>query len=261
MRTIVTGAGSGIGLATAEALARQPGACLLIIDRDEKRRASHIEALCAAGARAIGIGGDLADPAFPAQAVATAVEAFGGLDAIVSSAGSIAQGAPLTSLPLTHFEHAFAINTRPTLLLAQAAYPHLRESRGALVAISSTASRHPVPHLGGYSASKAALTMLVRQLALEWGPDGIRANCVSPGPTATPMAAAYAFPEIRAARAATLPLRRIAEPEQIAATAIFLLSEAASAITGIEVEVDCGMGLTTMELSGAALGRARPPQP
>lgn len=256
MRAIVTGAGSGIGWATAEALARQPGARLLVVDRNAQRREARLGTLRSLGADAHGIGGDIADPAFPAAIVATAVGAFGGLDAVVSSAGSIARGAALADLPLADFEGAFAVNTRPTLLLAQAAYPHLKASRGALVAVSSSGSRHPVPNLGGYSASKAALTMVVRQLALEWGPNGIRANCVSPGPTATPMAPAYGDPAVREARASTLPLRRIAEPGQVAAAILFLLSPAAAAITGIELDVDCGMGLTTMELSGAALGRS-----
>ncbi len=256
MRTIVTGAGSGIGLATAQALAAQPGARLLIVDRNAERREANVADLKARGADAHGIGGDISDPSFPATVVDAAAERFGGIDAIVSSAGSIANGAPLNDLPLAHFEGAFAVNVRPTLLLAQAAFPHLQASKGSIVAVSSTAARHPVPSLGGYSASKAALSMLVRQLALEWGPFGIRANAVSPGPTATPMAPAYADSSVREARAATLPLRRIADPEQVAATVLFLLSPGAAAITGIDVDVDCGMGLTTMQLSGAALGRS-----
>lgn len=256
MRAIVTGAGSGIGRATAEALAGQPHARLLLVDRNDERREAYLAALRARGAEAHGIGGDISDPAFPAAIVAAAVERFGGIDAIVSAAGSIANGAPLTDLPLADFEGAFAVNVRPTLLLAQAAFPHLKASRGSLVAVSSTAAHHPVPDLGGYSPSKAALSMLVRQLALEWGPHEIRANCVSPGPTATPMAPAYADAAVRAARASTLPLRRIADPEQVAATILFLLGPGAAAITGVDLDVDCGMGLTTMQLSGAALGRS-----
>jgi NAD(P)-dependent dehydrogenase (short-subunit alcohol dehydrogenase family) len=255
MRTIVTGAGSGIGWATARALATLPGARIFLVDRNEARRTENAGTLTALGAEVAGLGGDITDRAFPAAIVTSAVEAFGGIDAIVSSAGSIANAAPMSELPLETFEAAFAINTRPTFLLAQAAYPHLKASRGAIVAVTSVGARHPAAMLGGYSPSKAALTMLIRQLALEWGPDGIRANCVSPGPTATPMAAVYADPAIRAARASTLPLRRIAEAEQVAATILFLLGPGAAGITGVELDVDCGMGVTTLELSGAALNR------
>jgi NAD(P)-dependent dehydrogenase (short-subunit alcohol dehydrogenase family) len=256
MRTIVTGSGSGIGLCTARALARQPNAHILLVDRNGRRCAANAADLRASGAEVAESAGDLMDPDAPAAIVARAVAAFGGIDGIVSNAGSIAGGADLKDLSPEAFEASFAINTRPAFLLAKSAYPHLKESRGAIVAVASTAARHPVPGLGSYSASKAALVMLIRQLALEWGPDGIRVNCVSPGPTATPMAPVYADPEIRTLRASTLPLRRISEPEDIAETILFLLSSGAVSITGTDLEVDCGMGLTTMLLSGSGLNRA-----
>lgn len=255
MRTLLTGSGSGIGLATARALAARPEARILLADRNAERRAVNADELRRLGAEVAEAGGDLEDPETPAAAVAAAVDAFGGIDAVVSNAGSIAGGAELSSLSLEAFEAAFAINTRPAFLLAQAAYPHLRESRGAFVAVGSSAAVHPAPGLGGYSASKAALVMLVRQIALEWGPDGIRANCVSPGPTATPMAPVYADPEIRALRASTLPLRRISEPAEMAEAILFLLGPGAAGITGINLEVDCGMSLSTMQLSGSGLNR------
>lgn len=257
MRAIITGAGSGIGWATALALSERPDARIVLVDRDAERRAAHIEELSAKGATAIGVGGDLADPETSSTIVATSIQAFGGLDALVSAAGSIAGGAPLADLDFEAFDRAFAVNLRPTLLLAQAARPHLAAAGGAIVAVSSSGARHPAANLGGYSASKAALTMLIRQIALEWGPDGIRANIVSPGPTATGMTPAYADPAIRTARAATLPLRRIAEADQVAQTILFLLGPGAAAITGVDVEVDCGMSLTTMALSGAGLGQSK----
>ena len=255
MRTVLTGAGGGIGYATARALAGRPDAKLVIADRNAERRTSNAQSLRQLGAEVVVIGGDLADPTAPAAIVETAIEAFGGIDAIVSNAGSIGNAAELKALSLEAFEASFQINTRPTFLLAQAAYPYLRESRGTLVAVSSTAARHPVPNLGTYSSSKAALVMLARQMALEWGPDGIRVNCVSPGPTATPMAPVYADPDIRRQRASTLPLRRITEPEEIAAAILFLLGPGAAGITGIDLQIDCGMGLTTMQLSGSGLNR------
>lgn len=254
MRTIVTGAGGGIGFATAAALAVQPQAKLTIVDRNNERRNANAAALRQLGAEIVGIGAELEDPDSFSRIIDATVNAFGGIDAVVSNAGSISHPAPFHALSLAEFEASFLINTRASFLLAKAAYPHLKESKGAIVAVSSAAARHPAPALGAYSASKAALVMLAQQMALEWGPDGIRVNCVSPGPTATPMAPAYANQEVRARRASTLPLRRISEPEEIAAAILFLLGPGAVGITGINLDVDCGMSLTTMELSGSRLG-------
>jgi NAD(P)-dependent dehydrogenase (short-subunit alcohol dehydrogenase family) len=257
MRTIITGSGGGIGFAIARALAEQPGAQLVLADRNATRGEESAATLRTLGAVVRTVGGDVSDPAVAQALVTACTESYGGIDALVTAAGSIANDGRMESLPLDRYEAAFRVNTRPLFVLAQAAYPALRASKGAIVALSSTASRHPVPGLGTYSASKAALVMLARQLALEWGPEGIRVNCVAPGPTATPMAPAYADADVRARRAATLPLRRISEPEDIAAAVLFLLGAGARGITGIEIEVEGGMGLTTMELSGASLGRSK----
>lgn len=255
MRAILTGAGGGIGLAVAAKLA-VPGNALLLVDRSLARGEANAERLRESGADVAVAPGDITDPEIGRSLVAAARAAFGGVDALVLAAGSIDNSAPIAELSLEAYEAGFLVNTRPLFLLAQAAYADLRAARGAIVAISSTGACSPVPGLGIYSASKAALNMLAKQFALEWGPDGIRVNCVSPGPTATPMAPAYADPAIRARRVSTLPLRRIAEPEDVAEAVAFLLSDAARHITGIDLTIDGGMALTTMQLSGAALGRA-----
>ena len=254
MRVIITGAGGGIGLAVAAKLA-VAGHSLLLADRNRARGEQNAARLRAGGAEVALAVVDMTDPEVGRLLTAAAVEAFGGIDALVHAAGTIAPRAPLAELSLADYEAGFEVNTRPLFLLAQAAYPQLKANRGAIVAVASTGARHPVPDLGSYSPSKAALVMLARQLALEWGPEGVRVNCVSPGPTATAMAHAYADPVIRARRAATIPLRRIGEPEEVADTIAFLLSPAARQITGIDLEIDGGIGLTTMQLSGAALGR------
>ncbi len=251
MRVIVTGSSGGIGQAVARQLAGA-GHRLLIVDRDEDRGqqmaaaiTGEVHATCAA----------LGDPDFGLRVVEAAHGALGGIDAIVSAAGTIAPEGRMEDLSLAQWQESFTINTEPLFLLAQAAFDDLKANKGSIVAIASTSATSPVPGLGGYSASKAALVMLVRQLALEWGPHGIRANAISPGPTATPMAPTYADPQTRARRAQTLPLRRISEAEEIAEAVSFLLGAGALNITGIDLVMDCGMGLTTMQLSGAALGR------
>lgn len=134
-----------------------------------------------------------------------------------------------------------SVNARATWLLAQAAYPLLKESRGCLVATASVAAENPAPGHGSYSASKAALVLLVKQLAFEWGPDGIRCNCVSPGTVYTPMTApAYDDPDspARRGREQVIPLRRVADPSEIASVIDFLASPDASYVTSVNLYVD-----------------------
>jgi glucose 1-dehydrogenase len=153
----------------------------------------------------------------------------------------------LLELRVEQWEHTFAINTRATWLLAQAAHPLLRDSRGALVATASIAAREPAPPMGAYGASKAALVMLMRQLAYEWGPDGIRCDCVSPGTTHTSMIdGTYADPARKAERASHIPLRRIDNPEELAAAIAFLASTTARYVTGIHLFVDGGLGTSLL---------------
>src|SRR5690606_5657916 len=131
---------------------------------------------------------DLAEPDCGDRMVEAALAHMDGIDAVISNAGIIMGGA-LVELPISDFDRIFAINTRSSWLLGKAAHPHLKKSKGAFVATASMSATQPTPALGFYSSSKAALLMMIRQLSIEWGPDGIRCNTVSPGPTYTPMTA------------------------------------------------------------------------
>jgi NAD(P)-dependent dehydrogenase (short-subunit alcohol dehydrogenase family) len=168
----------------------------------------------------------------------------------VSNAGIIGRSS-LLDLSLADYERSFAINTRATWLLAKAAHPLLAASKGSIVATASISAHEPTPPLGAYSASKAALIMLVRQMAVEWGPDGIRCNTVSPGSTHTAMTdARYSDPVQRAAAAQRNPLRTVGLPENQAAAIAFLLSPDAAYITGIDLLVDGGLSTMLMPASG-----------
>jgi glucose 1-dehydrogenase len=247
MRAVVTGAAGGIGRGVAQALsagaaARGDDCRLLLVDRDGPRVADLAAQL--AGAEALAL--DLADPAAGETVAGAARERLGGLDALISNAG-VVEACALADLELSDWDRTFAINTRATFLLARAAYPLLREAGGAIVATASIAAREPAPPMGAYGPSKAALVMLVRQLAYEWGPDGIRCNCVSPGTTHTGMTdGTYSDPEAKAERASHLPLRRIADPEEIAAVIAFLAGPEAGYVTGIDVLVDGGLGTSLL---------------
>jgi NAD(P)-dependent dehydrogenase (short-subunit alcohol dehydrogenase family) len=253
MRVIVTGGASGIGRAVAAAVARRhAGAQIGLIDRDEQEARAAAKELAGDGARCVVVPADLAIAGEAQEAVLTAERAFGGLDLLVSNAG-ISGGGPLADLSVETYDRTFAVNTRAAWLVAKAAYPALARARGAVVVTTSISGHFPTPRAGAYSASKAALLMLVKQLALEWGRDGIRVNCVSPGPVDTPMtfgsfgnASDAAARERRRYRESLAPLGKLGTPEEVAQAVLFLASQEASHITGAEIVVDGGAGLTTM---------------
>lgn len=258
MRFIVTGAASGIGRACAELLAEgqiiDGDHHMLLVDRDADNLRRTAQAI---GSRAATAVVDLAAADCGDLIVSAALAHMGGVDAVISNAGVIAAGT-LMALDVTDFDRIFAINTRASWLLAKAAYPHLKASRGAFVATASMSATQPTPALGFYSSSKAALAMLVRQLSVEWGPDGIRCNTVSPGPTYTPMTApVYDDPAARDQRAANIPLRKLGTAEDVAKAILFLAGPDAGHISGIDMLVDGGMSNMLMPASGAGAGQGK----
>lgn len=251
-RLMITGAASGIGRALAEKLADRGHASLFLIDRQADALAAlvaQLEGLCPVASAA----GDLADPQFCETVVAEGAAALGGIDGIASNAGAM-KGRALLELATDDFDYLFQVNTRPTWLLGRSAHPYLKASGGAIVATGSIAADHPAAPLGSYSASKAALVMLVRQMAIEWGPDGIRVNCVSPGPTLTPLVAGYDEDRIRQ-RSRTIPLRKMGQPSQMADAIAFLLGPDSAYITGQNLIVDGGLSSALMQLSGSGEGQ------
>ena len=252
MRVIVTGAASGIGRAVAEALALDPAHRLLLSDRDAEGLAAVVAAIGLAAAPCVA---DLTDPDCGETLVAAALAHMGGIDAVVSNAGIIGAGA-LVDLSPVDFDRVFAINTRATWALAKAAHPHLAASKGAFVATASMSASQPTPGLGFYSSSKAALVMLIRQLALEWGKDGIRCNTVSPGPTYTPMTqTGYSDPARRAQRESMIPLGKLGMAEDVANAILFLIGPQAAHIAGIDILVDGGMSQNLMPATGGGTGQ------
>ncbi|MEI9984740.1 MAG: SDR family oxidoreductase [Aliidongia sp.] len=256
MRAVITGAASGIGRATVERLFAGgliPGEHrVVLVDRDAEGLAAVAGPL---GDRACTLAADVTADDIGEQLVVAALDHMGGIDAVASNAGIILAGS-LSETSRQDYDQLFAINTRASWMIAKAVHPHLKASRGALVVTASMSGHQPTPALGAYSPSKAALLMLVRQLSVEWGPDGIRCNTVSPGPTYTPMTAGgYADRARRAQREAGIPLRKLGTAEDVANAILFLLSDYASHISGIDLLVDGGMSNTLMVASGAGSGQ------
>ncbi|MBM3491916.1 MAG: SDR family oxidoreductase [Alphaproteobacteria bacterium] len=260
MQVLVTGAARGIGRATCLKLARDGavrGQRIGIAAQDAAHR-PELDALVAElnglGARAVALDGDMGNVEAPARAVEQALTALGGLDGIVSNAG-ISRPSPLIEAKLEDWERVFAVNTRATWLLAKAAQPALAASKGSLVAVASMSGMYPHPGLSAYSPSKAAVIMLVKVLAQELAPHGIRANVVSPGMVRTMMTElVYQDPVLKAEREEQVPLRRVATPEDIAAGICFLLGPEASYVSGENLLID---GAFTGSLLGRIPGLAQ----
>lgn len=240
--TIVTGAAGGIGQAIARRVAGNADGGLTklaLVGRSEASLQDLADQLRTDGTEVLQIGADLGSTQGSRDVIERTVAHFGRLDAVVSNAG-IKGGRRLTDLSDDDFDTAFAVNTRATFILAKAAYPHLVASEGSMVVTGSMAGSDPAP-FGAYSATKAAVLMIVRLLAREWGPDGVRINAISPGMVMTPMSPAAHDEEMRRGREGRIPLRRMGDPDDVARVVAFLLGPDARYITGENIAVDGGV--------------------
>ncbi|GGG29586.1 oxidoreductase [Caldovatus sediminis] len=258
---VVTGGAGGIGRAIGAGFAAA-GARVALLDRDGAGAEEAAAALRGAGgAEAIGLACDTTDPAAVEAAAAEVAKRLGGADVLVNNAGILRPG-PLDALPLADWNQVLAVNLTGYLLCAQAFGRQMRErGRGSMVHVASIAALEPQTNSGAYSASKSAVAMLSRQIAAEWGPWGIRSNAVCPGLVRTPMSRAfYAVPGVEERRKAMVPLRRIAEPADIADAVLFLASERAAYVNGAELLVDGGLACMLMDLiPRPGFDRAQPP--
>ena len=235
---IVTGAGSGIGAATARRFARD-GASLVLAGR----RAERLETV--AGSfdedRALVCPTDISDPEAVERLVKEAVARFGRLDVLVNNAGTATFGGFLQA-SLDDYRRTMATNIDGVVYATRAALPHLIETRGNIVNVSSVSGIGGDWGLAFYNASKGALDNLTRALALEFGGRGIRVNTVNPSLTDTEMSAGLVNnPEVLAKFMDRSPLGRAAKPEDIADVIAFLASDEARFVTGVNLPVDGGI--------------------
>ena len=232
-RALVTGGTSGIGRATAEVLARE-GARVLISGRSETRGAEVVAAIKAGGGEAEFVRANLESAHDVRALAARAAE----VDILVNNAGVFPAGAT-HELSEEAFDETFAVNVKAPFLLTAAIAPKMvARGRGAIINVTTMAAEFGVPGLSAYGASKAAVALLTKAWAAEYGPKGVRVNGVSPGPTTTP--GTDAMGEGFAAIVSTIPLGRAADPEEIAGAIVFLASGKASYVNGATLHVDGG---------------------
>lgn len=246
-RVLVTGATGGIGRAIASAYAQQAREqgievqLALAASRPGEALDALVAEMQALGARATGLVADLTRPEDCRTLVAQAQAFCGDLTALVSNAGASGPDT-LAEMSVERWDQTFALNTRATFLLAQAARASLARTRGSIVAIASMSGLHPHPGYGAYSPAKAALVMLCRQIAQEWAADGIRANAVCPGMIRTPLTEpVYQDPETKARREALVPAGRIGTAQDVADAVLYLTGPGASYVTGQALVVDGGL--------------------
>jgi NAD(P)-dependent dehydrogenase (short-subunit alcohol dehydrogenase family) len=246
-RVIISGAATGIGAATAHRFVAE-GASLIILDVNAADGEKLNHELTARGADSRFIACDVGDP----DAVQHTVQqvAAGGIDIVFANAaiGTISVGGAIDSIEPERWDLAFAVNTRGVYALCRAALPYLRQAGGGAIVITSSISARiasfPRP-THAYAASKGALLSLVRAMAVTYGPEGIRVNAILPGFVRTRLTAdVFEAPDLRQQAIAAIPLRRFAEPEEIAACALFLASDEASFVTGALLVADGGQSVS-----------------
>jgi 3-oxoacyl-[acyl-carrier protein] reductase len=239
---LVTGAAKGIGLRVARAFGRE-GARVGALDIDTAAIDGLGRELAAEGREALALKADVTAAAEIRQAVDAVLGRWGRIDVLVNNAGGFSVIRRTEDIPDEEWESIFRLNVTSAFLCAKAVLPHMRRQRsGAIINLSSITGRASVVTVTShYAAAKAAILGFTRHLAREVAHDGIRVNAVAPGTVATERFRALRSPEESRRLADTVPLGRVAEPEEIADVILFLASDAAGYITGATLDINGGL--------------------
>jgi 3-oxoacyl-[acyl-carrier protein] reductase len=238
---IVTGAASGFGAEIARQYALE-GARVTVADINE---AGARDVAAAIGAQALAVRCDVTRRADIDAMVAATVKAFGRLDIVVNNAGWTHRNQPLLDVDEASFDRVYDINVKSIFHMTHAVVPLMRQQRsGVILNIGSTAGIRPRPGLTWYNSTKGAVNLMSKSMAVELAPDGIRVNAICPVMGATALLESFMgvpdTPENRARFVATIPMGRMSTPRDIARAAVYLASDDAEFITGVEFPVDGG---------------------
>lgn len=239
---LITGGGTGIGFAIAQALAGA-GARIVLASRKLDRLEAAAAALRSDGAEVLAVAADVREPDAVQSAVTTAVDHFGKLDIVIANAaGNFI--VPVAEMSFNAWRTVIDIDLHGTFHCAKAAYPHLKTSAhgGRFIAISTLRALEGWPGCAHAAAAKAGVMSLIRSLAVEWGPDGILCNTIAPGPIGATEGVKRLYEETgqSGAQSAGVPLGRFGRGEDVAQAALYLCSDAGSFVTGTDLVVDGG---------------------
>jgi 3-oxoacyl-[acyl-carrier protein] reductase len=238
---VITGGASGIGEGTVRLFVAE-GARVLIVDLDLAKAQKVAEML---GSNAKACRCDVSKGDDVRAAVKACVDSFGPPDIVVNNAGTTHRNQPMLDVDEATFDRVFNVNVKSIYHMAQAVIPIMRaRKQGVIINVGSTAGIRPRPGLTWYNASKGAVNLVSKSMAAELGPDNIRVNAICPVMGATGMIEQFLgmpdTPENRAKIVAGIPLGRMSTPEDVAAAALYLASDAGAFITGVELPVDGG---------------------
>ena len=245
---VVTGAGSGIGQGVAVALAGE-GAKVALLDIDEAGLRQTRELIEQAAGEATAVVCDVSSQASVEAAREIVHAHYGDAQVLVNVAGIVRRGS-MESLSLEDWNRVLNVNLSGYFLCAQAfGRGMLARGEGSMIHLTSVMADFPSPYTGAYSVTKAGVRMLSRQLAIEWGPRGVRSNCIAPSLVLTPMSrSTYELPGVMEARSGTVPLGRIGLPADMAQAVLFLASPRAAYVNGADLMVDGGFMANLMTL-------------
>ena len=243
---IITGASSGIGYATAKLFARE-GAKLVLAGRSKSKLDALLGELHGMDGQAVALDGDVREEAFAQALVNLALTQYGGLDIAFNNAGCLGTLGSTPELSLADWDFTLQTNLSSAFLGAKYQLPAMVARGGGSLIFTSSFVGHTVGFAGmaAYSASKAGLVGLTQSLATEFGSSGVRVNALLPGGTDTPMGEEFmSTPEVRRAIESLYVFKRIASPEEIAQSALYLASDASSFMTGSALLVDGGISIS-----------------
>jgi len=235
---IITGSTSGIGKDIAKDFARS-GASVIISGRDENKAELVVQEIKREGGIAVAVIGDVTEREIQKKLVDTAVSTFGGLDILVNNS-AIYNLKPFESFPEKVYDDHFNTNVKAPFYLTQYALPHITPRKGNIINISSVTSKTPVLGDIVYNMNKGALDVFTKTLALTLASSGVRVNSVSPAAIQTPMLSEIPETALKLVGLRAHPIGRIGQPEDIASVVLFLASDLASFITGVDWVVDGG---------------------